>query len=184
MQEVVHVLPVVPEAAEAKQQYEALHTALHQFVESTHAEWYNSLQGNFAPALGNSLLLQDKAQNGLLIMNFDKELMKMLQEVRRHTNCICLLGICLHNGENMRQEGSDSKWKPACAAGQLLGAHEAQHSLYGDGGQCSEGALQDFESQCTDSCAHVQQGENYALSHHATALLLLSTWLGHCLKMP
>lgn len=75
------MLPVVPEATEAKQQYEALHTALHQFVESTHAEWYNSLQGNFAPALSNSLLLQDKAQGGLLIMNFDKELMKMLQEV-------------------------------------------------------------------------------------------------------
>lgn len=75
------MLPAVPEATEARQQYEALHAALHQFVESTHTEWYNSLQGNFAPALGNSLLLQDKAQGGLLVMNFDKELMKMLQEV-------------------------------------------------------------------------------------------------------
>lgn len=93
LQEVVHVLPVVPEATEAKQQYEALHTALHQFVEATHAEWYNSLQGNFAPALSNSLLLQDKAQGGLLIMNFDKELMKMLQEVQcwlQAYNLVCM----------------------------------------------------------------------------------------------
>ncbi len=80
-QEVVHMLPVVPEAAEASQQYEALHTALHQFVEATHAEWYNGLEGNFAGALANSLLLQDKTQGGLLVMNFDKQLLKMLQEV-------------------------------------------------------------------------------------------------------
>ena len=80
-QEVVHVLPVVPEAMEASQQYAALHTALHQFVEATHAEWYNGLEGNFAGALANSLLLQDKTQGGLLVMNFDKQLLKMLQEV-------------------------------------------------------------------------------------------------------
>ena len=80
-QEVVHVLPVVPEAKEASQQYEALHTALHQFVEATHAEWYNGLEGSFAGALANSLLLQDKNQGGLLVMNFDKQLLKMLQEV-------------------------------------------------------------------------------------------------------
>lgn len=75
------MLPVVPEAAEASQQYEALHTALHQFVEATHAEWYNGLEGNFSGALANSLLLQDKNQGGVLVMNFDKQLLKMLQEV-------------------------------------------------------------------------------------------------------
>ena len=79
------MLPVVPEAAEASQQYEALHTALHQFVEATHAEWYNGLEGNFAGALANSLLLQDKTQGGLLVMNFDKQLLKMLQEVSAET---------------------------------------------------------------------------------------------------
>ncbi|KAL0040883.1 hypothetical protein WJX79_008591 [Trebouxia sp. C0005] len=81
LQEVVHMLPVVPEAAEASQQYEALHAALHQFVEATHAEWYNGLEGNFAGALANNLLLQDKTHGGLLVMNFDKQLLKMLQEV-------------------------------------------------------------------------------------------------------
>ena len=75
------MLPEVPEAAEAGQQYEALHTALHQFVEATHAEWYNGLEGSFAGALSNSLLLQDKTQGSLLVMNFDKQLLKMLQEV-------------------------------------------------------------------------------------------------------
>ena len=81
VQAVVHMLPVVPEATEASQQYEALHTALRQFVEATHSEWYNGLEGNFSAALANSLLLQDKAQGGLLVMNFDKQLLKMLQEV-------------------------------------------------------------------------------------------------------
>ena len=86
VQEVVHVLPVVPEASEASQQYEALHTAMHQFVEATHAEWYNGLEGSFAGALANSLLLQDKTQGNLLVMNFDKQLLRMLQEVRVPSN--------------------------------------------------------------------------------------------------
>ena len=93
------MLPVVPEAAEASQQYEALHTALHQFVEATHAEWYNGLEGNFSGALANSLLLQDKNQGGVLVMNFDKQLLKMLQEVctliPSFLDAKCSLACCL-----------------------------------------------------------------------------------------
>ena len=89
------MLPVVPEAMEANQQYDALHTALHQFVEATHAEWYNGLEGSFAGALANSLLLQDKNQGGVLVMNFDKQLLKMLQEVwtlmQIHELLLCLM---------------------------------------------------------------------------------------------
>lgn len=110
------MLPVVPEAQEASQQYEALHTALHQFVEATHAEWYNGLEGSFAPALANSLLLQDKNQGGLLVMNFDKQLLKMLQEVCApvHTSCytellqdtLCVQPLCC---------SSCLPWKKLCS---------------------------------------------------------------------
>ncbi|KAK9823872.1 hypothetical protein WJX72_006072 [[Myrmecia] bisecta] len=81
LQAVVHMLPVVAEAPEAATAYELVHSSLHQFVTSVHAEWFATIDASLAKNLENSLLLQDKSSGGLLVMNFDKKLLAMSQEV-------------------------------------------------------------------------------------------------------
>ena len=75
------MLPVVPEALEAGQAYELVHTSLHQFVQTVHNDWFSTIDQGLTKNLNNSLLSQDKAAGGALTMNFDKQLLEMSQEV-------------------------------------------------------------------------------------------------------
>ena len=75
------MLPVVPEAMEAGQAYELVHTSLHQCVETVHNDWFSTIDQGLTSNLNNSLLSQDKAAGGALTMNFDKQLLEMSQEV-------------------------------------------------------------------------------------------------------
>ena len=75
------MLPVVPEALEAGQAYELVHTSLHQFVQTVHNDWFSTIDQGLTKNLNNSLLSQDKAAGGALTMNFDQQLLEMSQEV-------------------------------------------------------------------------------------------------------
>lgn len=81
LQDVVALLPDVPEAAETSNSYELVHSALQSFITTVHAEWYGKVDSSLAAALGNSLLQQDKGGGGMLTMNFDKKLLVTSQEV-------------------------------------------------------------------------------------------------------
>jgi hypothetical protein len=58
---VKHMLPVVPEAADALAAYELTHQALEQLMVNTHRDWFNTVDAGISKQLHNNLLVQDKA---------------------------------------------------------------------------------------------------------------------------
>ncbi|WIA33430.1 hypothetical protein OEZ86_006562 [Tetradesmus obliquus] len=79
---VKHMLPPVSEAADALTAYDLTHQSMQQFIVNTHTEWFNTIDNSISKQLQDNLLVQDKADRGLLSMNFDRQLLAMSQEVQ------------------------------------------------------------------------------------------------------
>eukprot|EP00879_Flechtneria_rotunda_P019356 GHRR01020328.1.p1 GENE.GHRR01020328.1~~GHRR01020328.1.p1 ORF type:complete len:1679 (+),score=578.13 GHRR01020328.1:143-5179(+) len=75
------MLPSVPEEADALTAYELTHQSMQQFIVNTHTEWFNTIDNSISKQLQDNLLTQDKADRGLLSMNFNPQLLAMSQEV-------------------------------------------------------------------------------------------------------
>lgn len=89
-------LPDVPETIEAKQMYNLTRESMEQYITHLHQSWFSKIDpsisnGSFKDSnqkhepvgLGRTLLSKDGgSKSSLLIVNFDPEILDMLQEVR------------------------------------------------------------------------------------------------------
>eukprot|EP00951_Prasinocladus_malaysianus_P022961 scaffold193829_cov46-Prasinocladus_malaysianus.AAC.2 len=73
--------PSVQLADEVIANYKVARDSLTQYIESLHQEWAESIDPESAKRLENNLLLKDRDKGGLLVMNFDQQLLTMFQEV-------------------------------------------------------------------------------------------------------
>jgi hypothetical protein len=58
---VKHMLPSVPEGADALTAYELTHQSMQQFIVNTHTEWFHTIDNSISKQLQDNLLVQDKA---------------------------------------------------------------------------------------------------------------------------
>lgn len=68
-------------ANEVIMNYTVARESLVQYIETLHKDWSDSIDPDCAKRLENHLLLRDRAQGGLVVMNFDQSLLTMFQEV-------------------------------------------------------------------------------------------------------
>ena len=61
--------------------YNVARESFSQYIETLHKEWTESIDPECAKRLENNLLLRDRSQGGLLMMNFDQTLLTMFTEV-------------------------------------------------------------------------------------------------------
>jgi hypothetical protein len=58
---VKHMLPSVPEGADALTAYELTHQSMQQFIVNMHTEWFHTIDNSISKQLQDNLLVQDKA---------------------------------------------------------------------------------------------------------------------------
>jgi dynein heavy chain, axonemal len=61
LQEIRHMLPTVPEAGETLAAYEVARSAIEQFINNVHKEWFGTIETNISKELEANLLAQDRA---------------------------------------------------------------------------------------------------------------------------
>ena len=75
-------LPQVPESAELHQAYTLTTTSMEQYVKSQHLEWFNSIDTSISQKLETNLISSIPNEEGLLKVNFDKDLLSLFHEVQ------------------------------------------------------------------------------------------------------
>lgn len=80
LQSMASCLPAVPLAAGSAAAYEAVHSGLQQFINTTTSQWFAGVDRDLKDHLGNSLLQQDKAGGGLLAANLSVDVVQAMEQ--------------------------------------------------------------------------------------------------------
>jgi hypothetical protein len=67
---VKHMLPSVPEGADALTAYELTHQSMQQFIVNMHTEWFHTIDNSISKQLQDNLLVQDKADRKCKLVPF------------------------------------------------------------------------------------------------------------------
>ena len=81
LNEAKHFLPATADAGEVETAFNLALQSLEHFIKNQHTTWFNSIDPGLTRKLEYNLIVVEEDKNGLLMRNFDKQLLSVFNEV-------------------------------------------------------------------------------------------------------